>query len=142
PTEVIGAHNVLIRDGKSLAPNFDGDGVLSGAFRRTAIGTNKDRSRLYLFSTGNLSTGTQLTNALLALAKEGGAPDIDFASNLDGRGSSQLYVKGQGQIVTSGRLVATHVGVMAKGSGAAPMCPGKRPVGYVDSADCSQVTGW
>lgn len=141
-SEIVGGHNVLIRNGKSLAPGFDGDGVLNGAYRRTAIGTNKERSLLYLFTTANLSTGAQLVSALLAHAQEGGAPDIDFASNLDGGGSTQMFVKGQGQIVTSGRLVVNHVGVMAKGSGAAPMCPGKRPIGYVDAANCSQVAGW
>lgn len=141
-TEIIGGHNVLIRDGKSLAPGFDGDGVLAGAYRRTAIGTNKDRSVLYMFTSGNTLTGTQLAAALLSHAQEGGAPDIDFASNLDGGGSSQMFVRGKGQIVTSGRLVANHLGVMAKGSGPAPMCPGTRPIGYLDAADCERVAGW
>ena len=40
-----------------------------------------------------------------------------------GGGSSQMYVKGQGQIVTSGRLVANHLGIVATGKGASPMCP-------------------
>jgi hypothetical protein len=141
-SEIVGGHNVLIRDGKNLGPNYDGDGVLRTAARRTAIGTNKERSLLYMFTTGNASTGAQLTAALLSHAAEGGAPDIDFASNLDGGGSTQMYVKGQGQIVTSGRLVANHLGVMAKGSGASPMCPGKRPIGYLDVADCERVAGW
>jgi phosphodiester glycosidase len=139
---IVGGHNVLIRHGKSLAPNFDGDGVLKSEARRTAIATNQDRSRLYLFTIDTPVTGTGLTDALLSHAKEGGAPDIDFASNLDGGGSTQMFVKGQGQIVSSGREVANHVGIMANGSGPAATCPGKRPVGHLDDADCDKVVGW
>jgi|GEM_PF-2782486 len=141
-TEIVGGHNVLIRNGKSLAPAFDGDGVLQSPTRRTAIATNADRSRLYLFTIGATQTGAQLVASLLSHAQEAGMADIDFASNMDGGGSTQMYVRGQGQIVTSGRLVATHLGIMAKGSGPAPMCPGKRPIGAFDSADCNQITGW
>ena len=141
-TEVIGAHNLVIQNGKSLAPNFDGDGVLFGAYRRTSVGLSKDHAKLYLFSSNNLMTGADLANAVLAHAAEGGAPDVDVASNEDGGGSAQLYVAGQGQIITSGRLVANHLGVQATGSGDAPMCPSRPPIGYLDGADCDFVKGW
>lgn len=141
-TEVIGAHNVIIQNGASLAPNFDGDGVLFGSYRRTSIGLSKDRAKLYLFSSNVLMTGAALAQAVLAHAAEGGAPNVDVAVNVDGGGSSQLYVKGQGQIVTSGRLVANHLGVAATGSGDAPMCPSRAPIGYLDSADCTHILGW
>ena len=141
-TDVVGAHNVIIQNGKSLAPNFDGDGVLFGAYRRTSIGVSKDHAKLYLFSSNNLMTGADLANAVLAHAAEGGAPDVDFASNEDGGGSAQLYVAGQGQIITSGRLVANHLGVYATGKGDAPNCPSRAPIGYLDDADCESVRGW
>jgi MYXO-CTERM domain-containing protein len=141
-TEVVGAHNIIIKNGVSLAPNFDGDGVLFGAYRRTSIGISKDRAKLYLFASNNGMTGAQLAAAVLAHAAEGNAPNVDIASNEDGGGSSQLYVQGQGQIITSGRLVANHLGVFATGSGDAPMCPSRAPVGYLDSADCTSVVGW
>ncbi len=141
-TEIIGAHNLLVRNGASLGPGFDGDAVLAGAFRRTAVGLSKDRAKLFLFSSNNTLTGAQLVAALVAHAAEGGGPAIDVAANLDGGGSSQLYVRDQGQLVTSGRLVANHLGVFARGSGDAPMCPSRAPVGNLDAADCTHITGW
>lgn len=141
-SEVVGAHNIIIRNGKSLAPDFDGDAVLFGAYRRTAVGVSKDRAKLYLFSSSNPMTGAQLAQAVLAHAAEGGAPNVDVASNEDGGGSSQLYVEGQGQIITSGRLVANHLGVFATGKGDAPMCPSRPPIGYLDAADCTHIIGW
>lgn len=101
-TEIVGGHNVLIRDGQSLAPNFDGDGVLAGGHRRTAIGMSRDRRTLFMMSTNKLLNGTGIVAELLALAGEAGAPAIDVATNVDGGGGSQLYVEGQGQVITSG----------------------------------------
>lgn len=141
-TDIVGAHNVIIRNGKSLAPNFDGDGVVLGAFRRTGIGVNASRSRVYLFASNDTLSGANMASTMLAYAAEGGAPDLDAASNEDGGGSSQMFVRGQGQIVTSGRLVANHLGIVAKGSGPAPMCPNKAPAGHLDGADCETLTGW
>jgi hypothetical protein len=141
-TEIVGAHNLIIKNGKSLAPDFDGDGVLFGSYRRTSVGLSKDRAKLYLFSSNNLMTGAQLAQAVLDHASEGGQPNVDVASNEDGGGSSQLYVAGQGQIITSGRLVANHLGVYASGQGDAPMCPSKPPIGTLDGADCTHITGW
>lgn len=141
-TDIVGAHNVIIRNGKSLAPNFDGDGVITGAFRRTGIGVNATRSKVYLFASNDALSGTNMAATMLAYAAEGGAPDLDAASNEDGGGSSQMFVRGQGQIVTSGRLVANHLGIVSKGSGPSPMCPNKPPAGYLDAADCEKLTGW
>lgn len=141
-TEVVGCHNVIISGGKSGAPNFDGDGVLAGGHRRTAIGLSTDRATLFLFATNLSLDGTGLANIFLQYAKIGGHSDVDVACNMDGGGSSQMYVRGQGQIVTSGRLVNNHLGVRAKGSGPSPMCPNSRPVGYLDSATCDGVKGW
>jgi MYXO-CTERM domain-containing protein len=141
-TEIVGAHNVIIQNGQSLAPNFDGDAVLFGSYRRTSIGLSADHAKLYLFSSNNLMTGAQLAQAVLDDAAEGGAPNVDFAANEDGGGSSQLFVAGMGQLVTSGRLVANHLGVFATGQGDAPMCPSAPPIGYLDGADCDHITGW
>lgn len=141
-SEVVGAHNIIIENGQSLAPSFDGDSVLFGAYRRTSIGISKDRAKLYLFASNNPMTGAQLAQAVFDHANEGGFPNVDVASNEDGGGSSQLYVAGQGQIVTSGRLVANHLGVFATGQGDAPMCPSRAPIGSLDSADCTHVVGW
>jgi MYXO-CTERM domain-containing protein len=116
--------------------------VLFGSYRRTSVGLSKNHAKLYLFSSNNTMTGAELAQAVLAHAAEGGAPEVDVASNEDGGGSSQLYVAGLGQIITSGRLVANHLGVQASGSGDAPNCPSRPPTGYLDGADCDFVRGW
>lgn len=141
-TELVGAHNVIIRAGKSLGPAFDGDGVLQTSNRRTGFGVNVARSKVYLFTSNDTLTGAVMAQTMLAYAAEGGAPDLDVATNEDGGGSSQMFVRGQGQIVTSGRLVANHLGIIATGSGPSPMCPNKAPGGVLDGADCEHITGW
>ena len=141
-TEIVGAHNVIIRGGKSLAPGFDGDGVILGAYRRTGIGVDAARAHVYLFASNDALNGAVMAQTMIDYAKEAGAPPIDEASNEDGGGSSQMYVKGQGQIVTSGRLVANHLGIVANGAGPSPMCPNQPPKGFLDSAACEELTGW
>lgn len=141
-TEIVGGHNQLIRDGQSLGPSFDGDAVLAGSFRRTAVGMSRDRRTLFLLATGKLLNGTGLVNELRALAAQAGAPAIDVATNMDGGGSSQLYVQGQGQLVSTGRQVNNHVGLYATGSGPSPNCNNIPPRGALDVASCDVVAGW
>ena len=141
-TEVVGCHNVIIQGGSSLAPNFDGDAVILGSYRRTAIGLSAGRDALFLFSSNSALSGTALAAKLLQYASIGGRTDLDVACNMDGGGSSQLYVRGQGQIVTSGRLVNNHLGFRAKGTGDAPMCPNHPPGGVLDAAACTGLAGW
>ncbi|MBK7860736.1 MAG: phosphodiester glycosidase family protein [Archangiaceae bacterium] len=122
-TEIVGGHNILILNGQSRAPNFDGDAVITTAHRRTAVGLSADRRFLYLYATNNNFTGTQVVAELEALRVQAGAPPIDVATNMDGGGSSQLYVRGVGAVIDSTRPVNNHLGVYATGSGAAPQCP-------------------
>lgn len=126
-TEIVGAHNVIIRDGRSQAPIFDGDAVILTAHRRTGIGISASRTKLYLFASDASMAGGAMANAMIALAAEGGAPYIDIASNQDGGGSSMMYVRGQGQVIDSSRLVANHLGILARGSGASPHCQERPP---------------
>jgi exopolysaccharide biosynthesis protein len=121
-TNMIGGHNTIIRDGESLAPNFDGDSVILGTFRRTGIGLNASRTKVFSFASNTALNGADMAASMLAMAAEGGAPDLDLATNEDGGGSSQMYVKGRGQIIDSGRQVNDHFGIIATGSGASPMC--------------------
>lgn len=141
-TEVVGGHNILIRNGQSLAPSFDGDAVITSSHRRTAIGLSRDKQTLFLFATDKVLNGTGLVAELRALQGEAGGPEIDFATNMDGGGSSQLYVQGKGQVVTSGRQVNNHLGVFARGTGASPQCSNTPPRGNVDSVTCDGVSGW
>ena len=126
-TEIVGGHNVIIRDGHSTGPGFDGDAVILTSHRRTGIGLSGSRTKLYVFATDLSLEGNEMAAYMFAMASEGGAPAIDIATNEDGGGSSQLYVRGQGQVITSGRQVNNHLGILAKGSGASPQCSERKP---------------
>ena len=142
-TDIVGGHNVIIKGGKSLAPNFDGDSVITTSHRRTGIGMDAARSKLYLFASNASLDGTQMAASLLQLAAEGGAPDVDVATNQDGGGSSQMFVRGRGQVIDSGRPVNNHLGILAKGgTGQGLMCPNHVPRGAFDAATCDALTGW
>ncbi len=119
-TEIIGSHNPLIIAGAAFE-----EGALGDNHPRSAVGLNFARTRLYLFASKDSITGAQITSSMFAMSAEanGGVPDIDVAMNVDGGGSTQMYVQGQGQIITSGRLVANHLGIFATGKGASPQCP-------------------
>ncbi len=141
-TDIVGGHNVLIRGGQSLEPLFDGDAVITTAHRRTAIGMSRDKRTLFLYASNNSLTGTGIVAELRAMQAEAGAPAIDTATNMDGGGSSQLYVAGLGQIITSGRQVNNHLGVFASGSGPSYNCNNLPPKGTLDAVGCDGVFGW
>lgn len=142
-TEVVGGHNTIIRGGRSLAPGFDGDGVILGAYRRTGVGLNGSRSRVFLFASNTALSGAAMADTMLAMAAQAGQPDLDVATNLDGGGSSQMYVAGQGQIVDSGRQVNNHLGIFAKGSGGTPNCWHRPPTMAlpVQAGACGVIEG-
>ncbi len=119
-TDIIGSHNPVIIAGAAF-----NDGALGDNHPRSAVGLNEARTRLYLFASKDSITGAQIAKSMFAMSAEanGGVPDIDVAMNVDGGGSTQMYVQGKGQIITSGRLVANHLGIFAKGSGGSPQCP-------------------
>lgn len=141
-TEVVAGHNVLIRDGVSQAPSFDGDAVILSAHRRTAIGLSKDRRTLFMLATNKILNGTGLVAELIALQQEGGGPPIDVATNVDGGGSSQLFVQGFGQVITSGRQVNNHLGIFAGGGGPSYNCTNVPPHGTLDGVGCGGISGW
>lgn len=139
-TDVFGGHDIIIASGKNAGP-WSGD-FYNGAHTRTAFGISADRKTIYLMvTTAAVGVGT-VADWMIGDAKAAGASPIETATNLDGGGSSQLYVKGRGQIISTGRLVNNHVGIFAKGSGAAPNCPNHPPQGYLDSATCDGIKGW
>ena len=141
-TDIVGGHNFLIVGGKSQGPGFDGDPTITTAHRRTGIGMSADRRFLYVYSSNASIDGNQMVANMVARVAAGGAPAIDVATNQDGGGSSQMYVAGRGQIITSGRLVNNHLGVLAKGAGPATNCPFAPPAGVLDSVSCTSVAGW
>ena len=141
-TEIVGGHNTLIRNGKSLGPGFDGDSVVTTSHRRTAIGIDAAHAHVFMFASDASLDGNQVVASVVQMAAEGGAPAVDFLTNQDGGGSSQMYVRGQGQIIDSGRQVNNHLGLYARGSGPSPMCPNHVPRGAFDGATCTKLTGW
>ena len=140
--DIVGGHNILIRDGVGQGPSFDGDAVIVTAHRRTAVGLSKDKRTLFLFATDHSIDGNGMIGELVPMQQEAGAPPIWWATNMDGGGSSQLYVAGYGQIITSGRQVNNHLGVIATGSGAGGNCNDLFPRGTLDGASCNGASGW
>ncbi len=120
-TDIVGGHNILIANGAGLGPLYDGDGVLQSAHRRTAVGISADKRKLYFVSNQALNGDGIVWNMALHAA-EAGAPPIEWATNMDGGGSSQLYVKGMGSVIPSSRPVNNHLGIYAKGAGVAWNC--------------------
>ncbi len=123
--EIFGGHNVIISGGKTTgpwAPANDG-ALLNTVHARTAFGISADRRTVFSLAVPDAVTAQTIVDRMFAWSSEAKAPAIDYATNLDGGGSSQMYVKGRGQIVTSGRQVNNHVGLLAKGGTAvSPMC--------------------
>ncbi|MBA3549983.1 MAG: phosphodiester glycosidase family protein, partial [Nannocystis sp.] len=143
-TEIVGGHNVIISGGASTgpwAPANDGE-LLNTLHERSAVGISADGRKLYLMSTVKSVSATTVVSWLKSMASEAGAPPIHFATNQDGGGSSQLFVKGLGQVVDSGRLVNNHLGIAAKGAGASPQCNNAPPKGFLDEAGCETIVGW
>jgi len=140
-TEVVGAHYVIYENGKKLPYPTD-DPTIIGAHRRTAYAIDKSHEHFLVFvSDVSITCGT-VVDRLLADAKDAGINDIEIITNEDGGGSSQLYVKGRGQVITSGRQVNNHIGIVAKGSGPAPHCPNRKPAGIFEAASCESISGW
>jgi hypothetical protein len=123
-TEIIGINNTIISNG-AVITNWPNDDFYLGPHKRTAVGLSKDRRTLYLIATRASVGFVPTAQWMVQYAAEAGAPPIDVASNQDGGGSSQMYVKGRGQIVDSGRQVNNHLGIYAKGSGTPAHCPSR-----------------
>lgn len=140
-TEIVGGHNILIENGAGKGPLYDGDAVLQGAHRRTAVGISADRRYLYLFVSNTPINGDGIVWNMVTHQGEAAAPPIAWATNMDGGGSSQLYVKGLGSVISSTRPVNNHLGIFAKGSGTSWHC-NRAPEGWLDSVDTSGVVGW
>ena len=119
-TEIVGAYDPLIVNGAIV--DFTGQPFMLSNYRRSAIGMSADRRHLYFYASTFVINGPNMAAEMISMAAEAGAPALDLATNMDGGGSSQLYVQGLGQIITSGRQVNTHLGVYASGTGASPNC--------------------
>jgi MYXO-CTERM domain-containing protein len=123
--EAVSGHPTLVVDG--AARDNSGDTGLCGRNPRTAAGFTADRRTLILAVVDGRAAPSRVgmtCNELAALMIDLGARD---ALNLDGGGSSTMWLAGAGVLnhPTDGspRTVSNHLALYARGSGAAPHCP-------------------
>ena len=153
--EVVGGHPTILRDG--TIRDFT-DALCTARHPRTALGLSADRRMLYVAVVDGRATGRiGMTCAELArLMREVGAQN---ALNLDGGGSSAMWIRGRGVVTNPSdgteRVVANHLAIQANGSGGIPHCPipdlsaelvqyggGFAPDGSVVLAPGEEVTGF
>ena len=121
--EVVSGRPQVVTEGEALTSSSDS--ICTGRHPRTAVGLSRDRRTLYLVVVdGRSSTSVGMTCAELGgLMRNLGAYD---AVNLDGGGSSTMWVRGQGLVNQpsdgSQRSVANHLAVIASGQGVPVSC--------------------
>src|SRR5690606_16702770 len=122
--EVVSGHPTLLDDATFVGNS--GDPLCTNRHPRTAIGISQDHSKLILAVVdGRAQSRIGMTCSELAdLLREFGAFD---AVNLDGGGSSTMWLRGTGVVNYpsdgSPRVVGNHLAVYAKGAGAPAHCP-------------------
>lgn len=142
-TEIVSGHPTILQNGQLRDNN--GDPLCSNRHPRTAVGLSADQRTLYLAVVdGRASTRIGMTcDELSALLRDLGAA---HAMNLDGGGSSTMWMQGPGVVNVpsdgSPRVVGNHLAIHASGTGAAPFCPNRPPRGYLDGAACDAIDGW
>lgn len=121
---VVGGRPALVRGGEDVAPTKGG--LCANRHPRTAVGLSEDgRTLIILVVDGRSALSTGMTCAELSeLLMELGAHD---ALNLDGGGSSALWIRGRGVVSRPSdgleRPVANHLAIRASGEGAPRHCP-------------------
>jgi len=120
--EAIGGHPSVLRDGEVIDQTSD---LCTVRHPRTALGFSRDRQTLYLLVVdGRSSRSIGMTcEEEAATLRELGAWN---AVNLDGGGSSTMWVRGTGTLNEpsdgAARTVSNHLGVQATGSGMPSSC--------------------
>jgi hypothetical protein len=122
--EVVSGHPSIITNG--MRRDNNGDALCTARHPRTALGLSKTKDKLFLAvidgrATNRLGFTCDETSALFA---ELGAHD---AVNLDGGGSSTMWLAGTGVVNNpsdgSQRVVANHLAIRATGTGDPAHCP-------------------
>lgn len=120
--EAVNGDATLVQDGAAI--NCGGCG--GGRAPRTAVGYSRDRATLTLVVVDGRSTssvGMTIDELAVLMASFG----VDRAMNLDGGGSSTMWVDGRGVVNRpsdgSERTVANHLGIVATGAGVPHNCP-------------------
>jgi hypothetical protein len=139
--EVVGGHPDLLREGAIVA---DSSELCTVRHPRTAVGLSADRHTLYLLVVdGRSSSSIGMTCAEeAALLRELGA---HHALNLDGGGSSTLWIRSMGVVNRPSdgtpRVVANHLAVQASGSGLPGSCMPWEPEEVVWNAQALEEGG-
>lgn len=116
-TDIVGGHNVLIREGQVVpvyTPEQDG-AVVAQQTRRSGLGLSQDGRFLYMMSADKHANGYQFAEWMMGAARDAGAPAIAVATSQDGGGSAGLYQQGRGNVVDSDRPLGNVIGVFARG---------------------------
>jgi hypothetical protein len=126
--EVVSGHPTLLVGATPVDNNHDSDCTVRHP--RTAVGLTADRRTLIVVTVdGRAPLRDGMTCAeMSALFLDFGA---DGATNLDGGGSTTMWLEGAGVVnhpsAAGERTVSNHLGVYANGRGAAPHCPDTPP---------------
>jgi exopolysaccharide biosynthesis protein len=136
--EVVGGRPALLRGGEIVAPARGR--LCANRHPRTAVGLSEDGRKAVLVVVDGRSTMSAgvTCRELAEILRELGAHD---ALNLDGGGSSAMWIRGRGVINRPSdgveRLVANHLALRATGDGAAAHCPitAREAVGLADTAN-------
>ena len=122
--EVVSGHPSLLAGGARRDNN--GDSLCTAQHPRTALGFSADHRTMFVAVIDGRATGRagMTCDQMVALFQELGATD---ALNLDGGGSSTMWMQGPGVVnfPSDGtqRVVANHLAIRATGTGGAPHCP-------------------
>lgn len=122
--EVVSGHPTLLVGG--MGRDNNGDALCTARHPRTALGFNADRTKLFLAVIDGRATNRigMTCDEMETLLSGLGATD---AVNLDGGGSSTMWLAGTGVVNNpsdgSQRVVANHLAIRATGSGEAKHCP-------------------
>lgn len=123
--EVLSGHPTVVWDGAAL-DNSNDTGLCTARHPRTAVGLTRDRRTLYLAVIDGRAAPTRLgmtCNEVGELMRDLGAWR---AMNLDGGGSSAMWLAGRGVVNRpsdgSERVVGNHLAIYATGQDAAPHC--------------------
>lgn len=116
-TDIVGGHNVLIRDGQIVpryTPEQDG-AIVAQSTRRSGIGMSQDERYVYVMSADIHSDGYQFGEMMIGAARDAGAPAIAVATSQDGGGSAGINQQGRGNVVDSNRELGNFIGFFARG---------------------------
>ena len=139
--EVVSGHPSIVVAGELRdAPTY---AVCTSPNPRTSVGISQDKKTLYLAVVDGRQTGRNgMTCAQLGSLMKGlGAHD---AVNLDGGGSSTMWLKGKGVVNSPSegaqRVVGNHLAIKATGEGPAAHCPAERVATFTASEAPPEMT--